>query len=110
MIFENDCIQNLYYSQATSVKVKALRVLQVLERAACRPSFPIIVNAHCEIRSLPRPTTTIWLRRMASMALETDLRKLSLIETSYPQIKDVDNDLVKLSSAIFPSVEVRMQH
>lgn len=44
------------------------------------------------------------------MALETDLRKLSLIETSYPQIKDVDNDLVKLSSAIFPSVEVRMQH
>ncbi|KXL50055.1 hypothetical protein M433DRAFT_2337 [Acidomyces richmondensis BFW] len=42
---------------------------------------------------------------MASTALETDLRKLSLIETSYPQVKGVENDPVKISSAIFSSVE-----
>jgi hypothetical protein len=45
--------------------------------------------------------------RMATTAgLEQDLKKLSLVENSYPQAKDADNDPVKLSSAIFPKVEV----
>ncbi|KAK3072846.1 G4 quadruplex nucleic acid binding protein [Teratosphaeriaceae sp. CCFEE 6253] len=44
---------------------------------------------------------------MASTGLEHDLKNLSLIQQSYPQAKDADGDASKLSSAIFPSVEVR---
>jgi len=43
---------------------------------------------------------------MASTGLEHDLKNLSLIRESYPQAKDADNDPAKLSSTIFPSVEV----
>ncbi|KAF2772775.1 nucleic acid-binding protein [Teratosphaeria nubilosa] len=42
---------------------------------------------------------------MASSDLVTDLKKLSLVENSYPQATDADSDPAKLSSAIFDKVE-----
>ena len=44
---------------------------------------------------------------MASTGLEDNLKNLSLIQESYPQAKEAGTDPAKLSSAIFPSIEVR---
>lgn len=64
-----------------------------------RPSQRTILRPH-----LPQAPTVS--ARMASTGLETDLRNLSLVQSSYPQAKEADSDPIKLSSSIFSNVEV----
>ena len=100
-------LQDSLYSHATA-NLKTLRVATKLSRARLALQSNIVNTAPPLRRTQIRvysPATCIGVR-MASTGLEDSLKNLSLIQSSYPQAKDTGDDPAKLSSAIFPSVEV----
>nr|POE66670.1 trna-aminoacylation cofactor arc1 [Quercus suber] len=80
-----------------SFKLKASRSFRLLLRANTvhRITSPRVLT------NTPFHSTT----RMASTGLESGLKNLSIIQSSYPQAKDAEEDPVKLSRAIFSTVE-----
>lgn len=92
----------------TTVKLKGVRAYRVLLRPTFRSTSSKPIRPHIAPKQPLEFHRRPSLIRMASTGVEADLKKLSLIENSYPQAKDADSNPAKLSSAIFPSVEVGM--
>ena len=91
-------------------KLNTSRYFHLLLRAS-RPSYRVAVAQRRFCQSFRKPVTRSFsvdstvFGKMASL----DSSVKSLIEKSYPQAKDVDNDPVKVSSAIFEHAEVSIR-